>query len=369
MSAPTAGPGPEDHRVHTGLSRRSVTALVAVVLVIAIAAAMSLIHLSYVIYKPGPAWNTLGTLGGKPLISVSGAPTYDASGALDFTTVSVYGGPGNPVNVWDLLGAKLGGTSEILPRDQVFPPGVTQKQVQTRNQAQMTNSQQEAVVVALRALGKKVPEHVIIAQVQDSSRAKGVLHEGDEILAVEGQHTSDPAAVEQVITKQKPGSTITLRLRRDGKEVTVQAPTRKVDGRTVVGVLLTSTFDFPFSVNIHAGDVGGPSAGMMFGLGVYDKLTPGSLTGGLKFAGTGTLDSAGNVGPIGGIDQKLVGARNEGARWFLAPAQNCDEVVGHIPDGLQVVKVSTFDQARHLVEQIGAGKQSSLPRCTAAGAK
>jgi PDZ domain-containing protein len=102
---------------------------------------------------------------------------------------------------------------------------------------------------------------------------------------------------------------------------------------------------------------------MMFSLAVYDKLTPGALTGGAKIAGTGTIDSAGNVGPIGGIQQKLVGARRGGATWFLAPAANCNEVAGHVPDGLKVVSVATFSQARQAVEAIAANHPASLLPC------
>jgi PDZ domain-containing protein len=104
----------------------------------------------------------------------------------------------------------------------------------------------------------------------------------------------------------------------------------------------------------------------MFALGIIDKLTPGPLTGGKQIAGTGTMDPDGTVGPIGGIRQKLFGARHAGARWFLAPADNCDEVVGHVPDGLSVVRVATLDEARAAVEKIGKGAApGSLPACTA----
>ena len=128
-----------------------------------------------------------------------------------------------------------------------------------------------------------------------------------------------------------------------------------------MGVFLGTRFDFPFDVKIDAGNVGGPSAGTMFALGVYDRLTPGALTGGKKIAGTGTIDAAGTVGPIGGIRQKLVGAHDGGAKWFLAPADNCDEVVDHVPDGLKVVRIATFDEAKTSVEAIAADQGDSLP--------
>jgi Lon-like protease len=135
------------------------------------------------------------------------------------------------------------------------------------------------------------------------------------------------------------------------------------DGRTVLGVYIDPTFDFPFSVKIQIEDIGGPSAGTMFALGIIDMLTPGDLTGGKKIAGTGTIDADGRVGPIGGIRQKLVGARRAGASYFLAPADNCEEVRKHVPDGLAVVKVDTLDTARNAVTAIAAGKAGSLPGC------
>jgi PDZ domain-containing protein len=152
-------------------------------------------------------------------------------------------------------------------------------------------------------------------------------------------------------------------VRRAGAEKVLKVRTIDAEGKAVVGILLRTEFVFPTKVSINAGDVGGPSAGMMFSLAIYDKLTPGSLTGGLNIAGTGTINSAGAVGPIGGIQQKLVGAKRGGAVWFLAPADNCNEVVGHVPEGLKVVKVATFTQARDAVMAIAAKNTKSLPTC------
>ncbi len=356
--------GPFAGRDPVGISRRTALLLVVVVLVIAVAAAMSLIHLPYAIYRPGPATNTLGKIDGKRIITVKDARTYPTSGALDFTTVSLFGGPNYPVNVWDYLRARLDSSSEIKPADEVFPQGVSGEQIRKFNTAQMEGSQQEAVVVALRAIGKKVPEDVVVAQVMDDAPSEGVLRQDDVIRKIRGKAVPDLPAAKRLIEKEKPGSKVPMTVQRKGKDVELEVPTGSSDGRTVVGVYLTPKFHFPVDVNVYAGHVGGPSAGMMFSLAIYDKLTPGKLTGGLNFAGTGTIDSEGNVGQISGIRQKMVGAHDAGAAWFLAPAGDCDEVVGHIPDGLQVVKVSTFDQARTLVKRIGQGETTDLPRCT-----
>lgn len=118
------------------------------------------------------------------------------------------------------------------------------------------------------------------------------------------------------------------------------------------------------SVTIQPGEVGGPSAGLMYTLGVIDELTPADETGGLTIAGTGTMESDGTVGAIGGIRQKLLGARRDGATWFLAPATNCDEVVDNVPDGMRDVAVTNLDDAYKALVAIGKGEGDSLPRCS-----
>lgn len=118
-------------------------------------------------------------------------------------------------------------------------------------------------------------------------------------------------------------------------------------------------------VKLHVDDIGGPSAGMMYALGIIDKLTPADETGGKTIAGTGTIDKHGTVGRIGGIQLKMLGAKRDGATYFLAPADNCSEVVGHVPSGLRDVKVSNLDEAYKSLVAIGQGKDADLPHCTA----
>ncbi len=349
----------------TGLSRRSVGWLVAMFFGIVIGALLSLVQLPYAILQPGPVTNTLGNgPGGKPLITVEGKATYPTPGALDFTTVAVLGGPTNPVNAWEWLIGHFDKTSQVVPEDQLFPKGVTSKQVDQESAAEMAESQQEAIAVALRGLGQNVTEVVSINELAKGSPATGVLRTRDVLVSIDGKAVSTPDAVRAAIRVHKPGESAVFRVRRGGKEQVLTVKTVDAQGRTVVGVILRAAFAFPTKVSINAGDVGGPSAGMMFSLAVYDKLTPGSLTGGANIAGTGTIDSAGVVGPIGGIQQKLVGAQRGGASWFLAPAGNCKEVVGHIPEGLKVVKVATFTQARDAVQAIAAKRTTSLSPCT-----
>jgi Lon-like protease len=337
--------------------------LTATFVAIAIAAVLTFVGLPYVVMSPGPATNILGKVDGKPLLSVQGAPTYPTSGTLDFTTVSVDGGPGVRVTVYDLAQAWLSGSQEILPEEQVFPPQQSEKDAQEEGAAEMAGSQSVATATALRAIGTAVPEMVVIAGVPDDSPSKGAFEADDVLVSIDGEPASSSDAVRAAVQRHQPGDSFPVVVRRDGKEQTVTAKTGEVDGRTVMGVGLRLDYDLPVDVTLRTGNVGGPSAGLMFSLAIYDALTPGELTGGKNIAGTGTMDDAGTVGPIGGIRQKLVGARRAGADYFLAPADNCDDVVGNVPDGLTVVKVATFDEGRAAVRDIGTGKAASLPTC------
>jgi Lon-like protease len=362
----TEGPsGAISQRPDTGLSWQTAGWLVAVFIGIVIAALMGLVQVPYAVLSPGPVTNTLGDgPEGKALVTVAGTATYPTTGALDFTTVEVLGGPDSPVNAWDWVWGHLDRSRAVVPAEELFPTGVSSTQVDHENAAEMADSQQEAIAVALRALGKKVPQVVSISDLPKSSQSIGVLRAGDLLVSIDGTPVSTPDAVRAAVRAHKPGENVLFTVRRDGKAMSLTVRTASSQSQTVVGVFLRTGFSFPVKVSINAGNVGGPSAGMMFSLAIYDKLTPGALTGGIKIAGTGTIDSAGTVGPIGGIQQKLVGAKRGGAAWFLAPAENCNEVVGHIPDGLQVVKVATFTQARDAVKAIAAKHTTSLARCT-----
>ena len=346
-------------------SRRTLVALVAVFVGLLIGAVGNVVHLPYAILQPGPASNVLGqdSQGKSDLIAISGQKTYPATGSLDFTTVRVNGGPGFPVNVWDLLSARISGDQEIYPVDVIFPPAQSAADVAATNTAEMVDSQQEAAAVALTKVGFTVTQRVKVGQIATGAPSGDVLKVGDVITRVGGTPVTDVTSVRAQIQKATPGGILAIGVVRDGKPVSVEAKTGTTGGHTVLGIVLAIDFQLPFSVKIDAGNVGGPSAGLMFSLGIYDKLTTGSLTGGASIAGTGTIDSTGTVGAIGGIRQKMAGARTAGATWFLAPAENCNEVVNHVPGGMQAVKVATFDEAEAAVAKIGTGQTSDLPHC------
>lgn len=343
--------------------RLAATLLTSLFVLVVLAAGMTFVGLPYVILSPGPATNVLGEVDGKPVLSVQGAQTYPTQGALDFTTVAFEGGPGRTVTIYDLAEAWWRGDSDTAPESDYFPDDTTADEVQEQNVELMNESQVVAAATALRALGKPVPTTVAVADVPDGSPASGVLEKGDVLRSVDGTDASDPDAVRAAVREHRPGEEVALVVERDGLEKRLTVTTGDVQGQPVIGVLLRTDYDLPVTVTLNTGQVGGPSAGLMFTLAIYDALTPGSLTGGQRVAGTGTIADGGAVGPISGIRQKMVGAHEAGARWFLSPAEDCADAVGHVPDGMTLLKVTTFDDARTAVEGIAKGDTAGLPRC------
>jgi PDZ domain-containing protein len=333
-------------------------------LAVVLGAAAVLLPSPYVLETPGPTFNTIGEVNGQPLIHVEGRESFQPSGQLDLTTVFVNGGPNGPVNILDTFRAWVDPSANVLPEQLVYPEGTTSSDVKEQNAVAMTSSQESAIAAALAHEGIDFTEELSVAGLATDAAAEGILREGDILRTVDGQEVENITTLRSALDDAE-GAPADLTIVRDGAPLDVSVtPKKSPEGDYQLGVMLASTFDFPFDVTIQLDNVGGPSAGTMFALGIIDTLTEGDLTGGRHFAGTGTIDSTGAVGPIGGIAQKLVGARSGGAEFFLAPAANCNEVVGHIPDGLTVVKVETLDEAVDAVETLGAGEDpAGLPAC------
>ncbi|QIM20254.1 PDZ domain-containing protein [Phycicoccus sp. HDW14] len=249
------------------------------------------------------------------------------------------------------------------PERYYFPDDVTEEDVEAENTEMMNESQVVAAATALRALGRTVTTTVAVADVPKGGPSDGKLAKDDTVLSVDGTPTTDTASVREAVQKRQPGEQVSLRVRRDGAERTVTVRSADSEGRAVIGVLLRTEYDLPVDVTLNTGQVGGPSAGLMFSLAIYDALTPGELTGGKKIAGTGTIEDDGSVGPISGIRQKMSGAHAAGARFFLSPAEDCADAVGHVPDGMTLLRVTTFTEARTAVEGIAENDISGLPTC------
>lgn len=347
------------------MQARTTAMLLAGALAVALFAVMWLVPVPFGVMRPGPVRDVLGEVDGTPMISIEGHETFPTSGSLDLLTVSVSGGPVSTVDLWDVISGWWDPSVAVRPEYELFPPEQTEEEADQESTEQMVSSQENATAAAMRELEIDVPTTLTVAGFTEGSQAGGVLAEGDVITAVGGQEVTDLPELRDVLQERAAGDPVTVSFTRAGATATASVQTLEgEDGRTLLGVLVDPTYHFPFAVDITVERIGGPSAGMIFSLGIVDKLTPGEMTGGKAIAGTGTIDSAGEVGRITGIRQKMIGADRAGAEWFLAPADNCGEVVGHVPDGLRVVKVATLGDARAAVEAIGAGKGTDqLPTC------
>ncbi|MDC4233863.1 peptidase S16 [Actinomyces sp. B33] len=345
----------------------------------------------YVVDKPGPTFNVLGSRDGTAVIEVSGTDpatgsplvpdatdeagdaAAPADGRLLMVTVSESGGPGNRMTLAALAVSALDPRNTVVAYSDVYPDDVTAEQIEQAAQAQMSSSQSTAEVAALEHLGWSVPATVTVAGAVPGSHAEGVVEAGDVLVSITDPqgvvHPVDSASVPFSLMRRQPvGSVMTLTVERDGRSLDL--PVESVAGGeqeegSKLGVYLTADVSLPIDIAVNLDKVGGPSAGMVFALGIIDRLTPGDLTGGQSIAGTGTISYDGAVGPIGGVRQKMWGARADGAQWFLAPAGNCSEIAGHAPEGLTVVPVATLDEALAAVDAIRLGRPDSLAACPA----
>ncbi|WP_199549618.1 PDZ domain-containing protein [Streptomyces sp. N35] len=361
------------------MPRRTATMLASTLMLIALLCAGVLIKVPYAEMTPGPTVNTLGDHDGEPVLQISGRKTYETTGNLNMTTVRVTSAD-YKMNLFEAVYGWIAHDNVVVPHDTLYPDGKTEEQSTQENAEEFSQSQESAKVAALKELDIPVQSRVVVATVLKDSPSEGRLHAGDVIKAVDGTAVEQPDDVAKLVTKHKPGEDVVFTIvpakeaaaaEKAGKEATatekITITTEKAPegDRAIVGIQAGTDHTFPFTIDIKLADVGGPSAGLMFALGIVDKLTPEDLTGGKFVAGTGTIDDNGKVGPIGGIEMKTVGARSKGAEYFLTPEANCASAAKDIPDGLTLVKVKTIDDAVDSLDKIRAGKTSDLPSCSA----
>ena len=242
--------------------------------------------------------------------------------------------------------------AELVPEHRVNPTGIPDADRRRGSLRQMSRSQQVAAAVALRHLGYDVdaaPTGAFVSQVLPGTPAAGVVHPGDVIVSVDGERVRQLNELRERIADAGVGATLEIGIRRGEQDVTVEVSTVESEieeGRPVIGVLVEqeADIDLPVEVEIDAGNVGGPSAGLAFALGLLEKLGE-DVTGGMKVAVTGELHLDGSHGPVGGLAQKTVGARRTGVDAFLVPVGENAEVARRHADGLRVVPVESFEQA------------------------
>jgi Lon-like protease len=353
------------------LRRRTITLSVSGLLLVGFGLGAYLQPVPYAQETPGPTFDVLGSYQGTPLITVNGHQTYPTTGQLRMVTVGV-SAESFQMHIGTAIRGWLSSQQSILPKEIVYPPDTTQQQSDAENAVEFTDSQNQAVTAALSALGiKPTGAATEVAAVTQGTPADGRLQVGDQIDTVDGTAVSASGdtginQVRAIIEALPIGSKVTFGITRAGAKQTVTTGTVSSGSSgggkpvAVVGISLESENLFPFAVDIQLNGVGGPSAGMMFALGIIDKITNKNLADGKTIAGTGTIDDKGDVGAIGGIQMKTQGARRDGATVFLAPAANCAEAKSDAPSGLELVSVNTLQDALNALTDLSEGKTPPL---------
>ena len=337
-------------------------------LLILLGAAM-FIPVPYVMKSPGPVFNTIGEIRDVELISISGTQTYPTEGELNMTTVSEFGGPQQGLDMFQAIWGWLSPDRTVVPRESVYPDDETEEEQTARNAMSFSTSQSYAIAAAMGYLDQPVTEKLVITSVGVDTPAQDKLRAGDEILAVNGVLMKTPQQVVDVVRSNPVGTALTFSLvRADTKlDVVVTSSTREDDLLTeqdeakipYIGIGIDISYSADYEIEFGVTGVGGPSAGTMFAIAIIDKLTEEDLVKGRNIAGTGTITPSGKVGPIGGIEEKLIGASREGATIFLAPSLNCPDI-RHTPKGLRVVPVDNLSEA---LAALRATDPETLPMC------
>ena len=297
-------------------------------------------------YQPGPVRDI------ESLVVIDDTETYSSEGRLMLTTVNV----DVDVTLADWVLAIFDPDKTVVFKEDVTQ-GQSLQDLERQQKLEMDASKQHAIEVALSELGLATPKGkgARVVSVLRNSPSDGRIQPDDVITEIDGQEASTTCDVGRLIDRVEIGSPIEVTVDRNGRERTFDLTTEKNPqdpSTSYIGVSMEEigyTFDPGFDVEFKTGEIAGPSAGLMFSLALYDKLTPDDLTHGRDIAGTGTIACDGGVGTIGGIEQKVAGAEAEGAEIFLSPAGNA-EAAEQAAQEIQVVSVSRFDDAVEYLE-------------------
>lgn len=331
---------------------------------------------SYLVESAGPALDITKSYDDVELVKISGAPTYPSETNFYMTTVSVFGSPDMGVTGAQAVFSLVSPNQQLIPLRAMYPKSKSSEQVKEENAVAMTNSQDSGTVAGLEAAGLKVSMKLTVSGAAKGSPAAEVFEKGDVIRSITagGVETSVESFsdLSSVLFTVAPKTDVTIGVLRDGVATSLSVQTLPYEPDSTgfvhegsqLGIFIqTSDISFPADVTYGVKDIGGPSAGSMFALAIYDRLTDGSLGGNNSIAGTGTMSYNGDIGPIGGIRHKMHGAAEQGATYFLAPAVNCNEVVGNVPKGMKVFAVRNLDESIAASKAIGAGKTQDLNTC------
>lgn len=344
---------------------RNVVAIVSSILFVVLAALLVVVPVPFVTWRPGNTVNVLGSVEKGPLLEVRGIQNYatDPSQLL-MTTVSTTR-VDSRVSLPEALLAHLRTRADALPREVLYPAGLSNAEVREEAVAAMDTSRSNATVAALRAATQTVTEMPIVSSVTLSGPAHERLQPGDLIEAVDGTPVNSVTQAVEIISARGVGEPVVFKVLRDDATENISVETAADDqGRASVGISVSTGFTYaPDVVYRVDSSVVGPSAGLVFSLAIYDKITEGNLLGDEVVAGTGTMKPDGNVGGIGGVRQKLAGAERDGATVFLLPLANCSDV-GNLSTDMRLVPVSTLKDAISALQLIDEGKSyAEVPTC------
>jgi PDZ domain-containing protein len=345
-------------------SRRAVALIVSGSATLILVAIAFLLPVPFVKLAPGPTFNVIGDADGQPVISIEGAATFPVTGSLDMTTVRESGGPRGGLTFIDAIASWFDPQDAVVPRELIYPDDVSGEDVQARQAALFSTSKSDAIAAALNYLELPLTSEVIATAVYAGTPADGIFEAGDQIRALDGASVTEPRQVVEAVQGAPEGTEFTFDIRRLGTDSTITVTSEdnpEKPGTPYIGIGVGEFFAAEFDIDFTLADIGGPSAGLIFATGIVDKLTPEDLAAGKTVAGTGTITPEGEIGPIGGIRQKLAGAQNNGAELFLMPATHCAEAEGHIPDGLTVAPVKTLTEAIDAIKEWRSG--GSVAQC------
>ncbi|MGI8426149.1 MAG: YlbL family protein [Actinomycetota bacterium] len=324
-----------------------------VIALFAIAVGALTVRLPLLVLEPGPTRDV------SKLIQID-APTYKSRGAFLLTTALVSNTEG--ITLLTALHAAFSSDEELVDRESIFPSDSTRLNTDRVHAAQMSESQEVAAVAALNEVGIPAEPNGAFVREVTGKLVADKLRPGDLITAVNSTPIIDRDDLKKVVEKRKPGEELSVTIRRDGQTSDVRLKTfaspatKSEPAKTRLGVLVIQSNKLPINIAIDAGDIGGPSAGLIFGLAIYDALVPLDLTKGRKIAGTGTISNAdgkfGRVGPIGAVAEKVTAAAAKGVKVFVVPKANLKEARRVAPQEMMVVGASTLRQAIQAIKAL-----------------
>ena len=319
----------------------------SLIIVIASILPFGLMKTDYYFMAPGPPyqWD----------IAIEGAESYDYEGNLYQLTVRR-----DEANYFTYVWAKVDNSVDLYSREVILPKGVTPQELSEISMQNMKTSENVAIAVALNLLDYEIEtqgDGVLVVGIMDDSPVAGKLLKEDLIISINNEVIKSTTEFISLLRTYEIGDMVSIGLIRNDKEMSIETKLIEhidYENEPMVGFLASTPnqrFVFPISVDIDTGNVGGPSAGLMMALNVYNSLTEYDITKGIKVAGTGTIEIDGSVGPVGGVKQKVIAAKNAGSTLILVPTANFDDVKSYIDEDTSIVSIDTFNEALNLISE------------------